>query len=159
MKIEIVVDLSKPPPLASRVAPAPVATNGAQTPAPRSVDSIEVVALRVLILWMSYRVGGTRGRRARVRGGARKAPKTAADLDAEMEVCTVLSICRQPSLSVFCSLGLYSQQWSCCRCLGNFYLFYLFILYIVFLCFFFFCYCPYPPVSLSNSRYPFTLFT
>jgi len=66
MKIEIVVDPSKPLPLASRVAPAPVvATNGAQTPAPRAA----------------------RGRRARVRGGPRKerAPKTAADLDAEME--------------------------------------------------------------------------
>ena len=35
MKIEIVVDPSKPLPLASRVAPAPVATNGVQSPAPR----------------------------------------------------------------------------------------------------------------------------
>ena len=35
MKIEIVVDPSKPLPLASRVAPAPVATNGVQTPTPR----------------------------------------------------------------------------------------------------------------------------
>jgi len=65
MKIEIVVDPSKPLPLTSRVAPAPAATNGAQTPAPRAA----------------------RGRRTRARGGARKdrAPKTAADLDAEME--------------------------------------------------------------------------
>jgi len=67
MKIEIVVDPSKPVPLASRVAPAPAAAaaNGkAQTP----------------------RTGAPRGRRGR--GGARKAeriPKTAADLDAEME--------------------------------------------------------------------------
>jgi len=69
MKIEIVVDPSKPLPLASRVAPAPVATNGAQTPAPRAG-------------------GASRGRRARGRGNARKTerpPKTAADLDAEME--------------------------------------------------------------------------
>jgi len=66
MKIEIVVDPSKPLPLASRVAPAPVATNGAQTPAPRA--------------------GGVRGRRARVRGARKdRAPKSAADLDAEME--------------------------------------------------------------------------
>jgi len=67
MKIEIVVDPSKPLPLASRVAPAAVATNGVQTPTPR--------------------VGG-RARRIRGRGGARKAdraPKSAADLDAEME--------------------------------------------------------------------------
>jgi len=67
MKIEIVVDPSKPLPLASRVAPAAVTTNGVQTPTPR--------------------VGG-RARRLRGRGGARKAervPKSAADLDAEME--------------------------------------------------------------------------
>jgi len=68
MKIEIVVDPSKPLPLASRVAPAS-ATNGAQTPAPR--------------------VGvASRGRRVRGGRGTRKAerpPKTAADLDAEME--------------------------------------------------------------------------
>lgn len=41
---------------------------------------------------MSFRVGGGgRARRIRGRGGARKAdraPKSAADLDAEMEVCT-----------------------------------------------------------------------
>ena len=89
MKIEIVVDPSKPLPLASRVAPAPVATNGAQTPAPRSANFIVVVALCVLILSMSSRAGGTRGRRARVRGARKdRAPKSAADLDAEMEVCT-----------------------------------------------------------------------
>ena len=35
MKIEIVVDLSKPLPLASRVAPAPADNNGVQTPTPR----------------------------------------------------------------------------------------------------------------------------
>ena len=42
---------------------------------------------------MSSRAGGaSRGRRVRARGGTRKAertPKTAADLDAEMEVCTL----------------------------------------------------------------------
>ena len=46
--------------------------------------------LRVLILSMSSRTGGAaRGRRARGKGVVRKAeraPKTAADLDAEMEV-------------------------------------------------------------------------
>ncbi|KAF8954744.1 hypothetical protein BDZ97DRAFT_1862926 [Flammula alnicola] len=70
MKIEIVVDPSKPLPLASRVAPAPApATNGTKAQAPRT--------------------GAPRGRRpGRGRGGARKSerpPKTAADLDAEME--------------------------------------------------------------------------
>ncbi|KAF9009975.1 hypothetical protein BDQ17DRAFT_991735 [Cyathus striatus] len=62
MKIEIVIDPTKPLPLSSRVAPAP-AVNSA--PAARS---------------------GVRGRRGR--GGPRRnnrAPKTAADLDAEME--------------------------------------------------------------------------
>ena len=40
---------------------------------------------------MSFRVGGGRARRIRGKGSARKAdraPKSAADLDAEMEVCT-----------------------------------------------------------------------
>jgi len=77
MKIEIVVDPARPAPaqsLASRVAPPPQAApaNGVQTQAPRTG-------------------GGPRGRRGRGgRGGARKAersPKSAADLDAEMEVC------------------------------------------------------------------------
>ncbi|PPR06813.1 hypothetical protein CVT26_003839 [Gymnopilus dilepis] len=64
MKIEMVLDPSKPLPLASRVAPAPAA---AKTAATRT---------------------SIRGRRVRGRGGARKSdrpPKTAADLDAEME--------------------------------------------------------------------------
>jgi len=69
MKIEIVVDPSRPLPLTSRVAPAPsTATNGTRSQVPRTV--------------------ATRGRRVRGRGGARKTerpPKTAADLDAEME--------------------------------------------------------------------------
>lgn len=69
MKIEIVYDPSKPVPLASRVAPAPTpASNGAKA-APRVAAAV-------------------RGRRPRGRGGARKTertPKTAADLDAEME--------------------------------------------------------------------------
>jgi len=65
MKIEIVVDPSRPPPLASRVTPAPAAV---KTQAPRA--------------------GAIRGRRVRGRGGARKSerpPKSAADLDADME--------------------------------------------------------------------------
>ncbi|KDR80000.1 hypothetical protein GALMADRAFT_242191 [Galerina marginata CBS 339.88] len=68
MKIEIVVDPSRPLPLASRVAPAPAAANGTKTQVARP--------------------GATRGRRVRGRGGARKSerpPKSAADLDAEME--------------------------------------------------------------------------
>jgi len=64
MKIEIVV-APTPVPLVSRVAPAAaVTTNGTTT-----------------------RTGATRGRRRGGRAGGRKerAPKTAADLDAEME--------------------------------------------------------------------------
>ncbi|KAF8888552.1 hypothetical protein BD779DRAFT_1523636 [Infundibulicybe gibba] len=73
MKIEIVVDPARPVPqsLASRVAPAAQATtNGAQTKPARNGTTV-------------------RGRRgARGRGGAKKSdrtPKSAADLDAEME--------------------------------------------------------------------------
>ena len=89
MKIEIVVDPSKPLPLASRVAAAPVATNGSQTPAPRLAHPIVELVLCVLILSISSRTGGTRGRRVRVRGARKdRTPKTVADLDAEMEVCT-----------------------------------------------------------------------
>ena len=74
----------------------------------------------VLILSMSFRVGG----RARRRGGARKAdraPKSAADLDAEMEVCTFKTLSCLSNLRL-CRSGLYCQQWSraCCRCLSNF---------------------------------------
>ncbi|EDR07946.1 uncharacterized protein LACBIDRAFT_297470 [Laccaria bicolor S238N-H82] len=63
MKIEIVVD-PRPASLVSRVAPAPAAAQPART------------------------ATTARGRPRRGRGGARKAertPKTAADLDAEME--------------------------------------------------------------------------
>ncbi|CAA7267260.1 unnamed protein product [Cyclocybe aegerita] len=66
MKIEIVVDPAKPVPLSSRVAPAPAAA--ATQPARAGAR------------------GGGRPRKGR--GGARKSerpPKTAADLDAEME--------------------------------------------------------------------------
>ncbi|KAH9478388.1 mRNA export protein mlo3 [Psilocybe cubensis] len=67
MKIELVLDPSRPPPLTSRVAPAPAANGRTAGPRPAA----------------------TRGRRhVRGRGGARKndrPPKTAADLDAEME--------------------------------------------------------------------------
>ena len=71
---------------------------------------------------MSSRVGGGRARRIRARGGARKtdrAPKSAADLDAEMEVCIFDTFCCLTYLR-FWSSGLYCQQWSCCRCLSNF---------------------------------------
>jgi len=71
MKIEVVVDPSRPAPaasLASRVAPAPAAANGT---AP--MEGVQ-------------RTGGRPGRGRGGRGGrAKKAPKSAADLDAEME--------------------------------------------------------------------------
>jgi hypothetical protein len=50
---------------------------------------------------MSFRVGGVRARRLRGRGGARKTPKSAADLDAEMEVCTLETYAYLPILR-FC---------------------------------------------------------
>ncbi|KAL9710232.1 RNA-binding RNA annealing protein [Leucoagaricus gongylophorus] len=65
MKIEIVVDPSRPPPLSARVTPAAV-TNGAQTK----------------IAAATGRAGNPR--RRRVRRGDRP-PKSVADLDAEME--------------------------------------------------------------------------
>jgi len=74
MKIEIVVDPSRPLPLASRVAPAPAATKAAT---PRTGTA-------------------PRGRRGvRGRGGARKSErpaKSAADLDAEMEDYTASNV-------------------------------------------------------------------
>ncbi|KAJ7104503.1 hypothetical protein B0H15DRAFT_810343 [Mycena belliarum] len=79
MKIEIVVDPSRPAPpatLASRVAPAPAAAAAAA--APRGATAA--------------RGRGTGGRRGR--GGRPKSdrtPKTAADLDAEMEDYTASS--------------------------------------------------------------------
>ena len=53
------------------------------------------------IFKMSSRVGGARARRTRGRGGSRKADRTmksAADLDAEMEVCTIKTVCCPPNL-------------------------------------------------------------
>jgi len=89
MKIEIVVDPSKPLPLSSRVAPAPAAASGAgAAQAPRFVTPLVLISLAGA--HTLSRGGATRGRRVRGRGGARKperTPKTAADLDAEMEVC------------------------------------------------------------------------
>jgi THO complex subunit 4 len=87
MKIEIVVDPSKPLPLASRVAPAPAAAAAAtgKAQAPRSVEVPQSTGANISP--PSHRTGAGRGRRGR--GGARKTerpPKTAADLDAEMEV-------------------------------------------------------------------------
>jgi len=72
MKIEIVVDPSRPLPLASRVAPAVVVTNGA---APAAARSGATTAGR-----------GSRRRRGGGGGGRKeRAPKSVADLDAEME--------------------------------------------------------------------------
>jgi len=76
MKIEIVYDPSKPVPLASRVAPAPTPASNGTKPASRVAGTV-------------------RGRRPRGRGGARKTertPKTAADLDAEMEDYTANNV-------------------------------------------------------------------
>jgi len=73
MKIEIVVDPSRPAPpatLASRVAPAPAAA-AAATAAPRGGTT------------RARGAGGRRGRGGRAKG--ERTPKTAADLDAEME--------------------------------------------------------------------------
>ena len=69
---------------------------------------------------MSFRVGGARSRRIRGKGTARKAErasKSAADLDAEMEVCKTFFCCL-PLAETFCPSGLYCQQWSCCCCLS-----------------------------------------
>lgn len=98
---------------------------------------------------MLFRVGGGRARRIRGRGGARKAdrvPKSAADLDAEMEVCTSDTFCCLPNLR-FSPSGLYCQQWSCCCCISNFVfsVFFPCLLYIVFLC------CFFPPIQLLLS--------
>lgn len=98
MKIEIIVDPARPLSLASRVAPAAavVATNGSQVP--RSVSYVLVCPAGLLdfpliLAICSRRTGG--GARRRGRGGGRGAgrarrterlPKSAADLDAEMEV-------------------------------------------------------------------------
>ncbi|KAJ7240502.1 hypothetical protein C8J57DRAFT_1371022 [Mycena rebaudengoi] len=76
MKIEIVVDPARPAPpatLASRVAPAPAAANGngAQTNGARTAAATR------------GRGAGRRGRGGRAKG--ERTPKTAADLDAEME--------------------------------------------------------------------------
>jgi len=78
MKIEILVDPSRPAPaasLASRVAPPPPAAAAAATGAVATQGA------------RTGRVGTRRGGRGG-RGGGRKekaTPKTAADLDAEME--------------------------------------------------------------------------
>ncbi|KAF9020008.1 hypothetical protein BDZ89DRAFT_281417 [Hymenopellis radicata] len=87
MKIEIVVDPSKPSQtLAARVAPAAgAAQNGAARFVARSLRR------NVLAYTSSRGTGAPRGGGRRGRGGrprkAERPPKTAADLDAEMEVC------------------------------------------------------------------------
>ena len=90
MKIEIVVDPSRPLPLASRVAPAAAK----DTPVARLVPAHSIVSLAIgplLIMAMCFcsrRTGG--GPRRRRRGGkvqrAERPAKSVADLDAEMEV-------------------------------------------------------------------------
>ncbi|KAG9127206.1 hypothetical protein FRC07_000251 [Ceratobasidium sp. 392] len=78
MKIEIVMDPSKvpPPSLASRVAPAPAAK---QQPAPKAAASGAAPE-------RSGKPAGGRGRGRRRKGGNDRPAKSAADLDAEMEV-------------------------------------------------------------------------
>ncbi|KAJ7691772.1 hypothetical protein B0H17DRAFT_1062622 [Mycena rosella] len=72
MKIEIVVDPSRPATLASRVAPAPAAA--AVAAVPRNANPPR-----------GRGVAGRRGGRGGGRPKADRTPKTAADLDAEME--------------------------------------------------------------------------
>jgi hypothetical protein len=96
MKIEILVDPSRPAPaasLASRVAPPPTsapATGVVATQGARSVLTSYGGPATCSILYSlrNGRVGARRGARGG-RGGGRKekvTPKSAADLDAEMEV-------------------------------------------------------------------------
>ncbi|KAG9102256.1 hypothetical protein FRC06_002175 [Ceratobasidium sp. 370] len=80
MKIEIVMDPSKvpPPSLASRVAPAPAAKQQ-QQPTPKAAASGAAPE-------RSGKPAGGRGRGRRRKGGNDRPAKSAADLDAEMEV-------------------------------------------------------------------------
>lgn len=76
MRIELVVDPSKPPPLVSRVAPA------AKAAAVAAAKFVFLSNLMTLPLTWCFRVGA---RRRRPRKNERP-NKTVADLDAEMEV-------------------------------------------------------------------------
>lgn len=78
MKIEIVMDPTKvaPPSLASRVAPAPAAKQQAPKPAASGAPAERT----------GKPAGAGRGGRGRRRKGGDRPAKTAADLDAEMEV-------------------------------------------------------------------------
>lgn len=113
MKIEIVVDPSRPAPaasLASRVAPAPAAATAAVESAPRLVPFGLVRALPSFQSDANIRSYGfqrTGGRPRRGRGGGRgggrrneRPPKSAADLDAEMEVWS--SFCHCVKVDVHC---------------------------------------------------------
>jgi hypothetical protein len=100
MKIEMVVDLARanqPASLATRVAAAPAADGNAGRT--RFVDNR--LHLSIILIRCFHSGTATRGR-GRGRGGARtsntRAPKSAADLDAEMEV--QLCYARVPSLPV-----------------------------------------------------------
>jgi hypothetical protein len=88
MKIEMVVDLARanqPASLATRVAAAPAADGNAGRT--RFVDN--QIYIPLVLIRFFHSGTATRGR-GRGRGGARtsntRAPKSAADLDAEMEV-------------------------------------------------------------------------
>lgn len=117
MKIEIVVDPSKPPPpasLASRVAPPPKAqaTTAATTPATtRSVTLRMHDPCSHIQMPRATRVGRGRGR-----GKPRnqRLPKTAADLDAEMEVRVLY--CYDADSSIKSPSGLHRDQHYGCRC-------------------------------------------
>lgn len=101
MKIEIVVDPSRPAPpasLAARVAPAAAAA-GVPTEGARFVKSTDIVYSLRLIRFLR---GGGRPRRGRG-GGRRKNErpnKSVADLDAEMEVRPLTSsvLIRKPDV-------------------------------------------------------------
>ena len=89
MKIEIVVDPTKPAPavsLVSRVAPAPAAAAPAAESVPRFAITFLVLHLSLIVV---FRTGGRprRGRGGGRRKGNERPQKTVADLDAEMEVC------------------------------------------------------------------------
>jgi hypothetical protein len=100
MKIEIVVDPARPASLASRVAPAPAAAAATEGAA-----RYEALSRHLYHPYNSpYRSGG-RPRRGRG-GGARKRnerpAKSAADLDAEMEVsCAVCHFARAQLIMYF----------------------------------------------------------
>lgn len=112
MKIEIVVDPVSLPgqSLASRVAPAPATVTNGTTDAPR-YDEDSISGSEDLIVSFS-RGGPRRGRGRGARRRNERPNKSAADLDAEMEV-TKLPFPRVFTHSRF-SLGLHRCKYHAC---------------------------------------------